>query len=310
MPNRSEPITIDGVLRALPVSPFLTTRQREWSGVTIDLYRPVPNCASSYSAFDHHSLYYVPLGGARLVQGRDGAVHEAVISAGMSLLMPAGHDSSWDGDVPASARMRVPTALIEAAAQQIGRRATTKVEIRNVFQMRDPLVERTALMFMSELELQPHPAQILIAEALSCALAAHMVRSLNAFDAVETYEPPALGRAELARVVTFIEENLESPIGLSDLAGVVNVSRFHFARLFKRSMGVTAISYVEQCRLRRAQSLILDSDFPLSQIALITGFADQSHFTRRFHRRFGCTPAAFAREHGCRRSYRPRGVVR
>lgn len=304
MPHRSHPITIDSVLRALPVTPSMSTRQREWSGVTVDLYNPVPNCSATYSAFDHHALYYVPVGSARLVQGRDGVVHEAVISAGMSLIMPAGHDSSWDGDVPASARMRMPTALITAAAEEMGKRPASQVEIRNVFQMRDPLIERVALMFISELERRAHPAQVLIADALSCALAAHMVRSLNAFDVAGSYDPPPLGRAQLNRVMAFIEDNLERPIALSDLAAVVNVSRFHFARLFKRSTGMTAIAYVEQCRLRRAQSLIAGSDIPLSQIALIAGFADQSHFTRRFHKHFGHTPAAFAREQGRRRSQR------
>jgi AraC family transcriptional regulator len=304
MPSKPLPITIDSVLHLLPLAPSVTTRQRDWSGVTVDLYRPAPNCSATYSAFDHHALYYIPVGSGRLVQGRDGVVHEAVISAGMSAVMPAGHDSSWDGDVPASARMRMPTALIDAAAEQMGKRSAHQVEIRNVFQMRDPLIERVAQMFISELERRSHPAQVLIADALSCALAAHMVRSLNAFDVTGSYDPPPLGRAQLAQVMAFIEENLERPITLSDLAAVVNVSRFHFARLFKRSTGMTAIAYVEQCRLRRAQSLIAGSDIPLSQIALIAGFADQSHFTRRFHKHFGRTPAAFAREQGRRRSQR------
>ncbi len=67
---------------------------------------------------------------------------------------------------------------------------------------------------------------------------------------------------------------------------------------------MTAISYVERRRIVRAQSLILEIDLALVEIALMTGFADQSHFTRRFHRHVGRTPAAFAREHGRRRSAR------
>ncbi len=106
---------------------------------------------------------------------------------------------------------------------------------------------------------------------------------------------PSLGRSELARLTEFIEDQYRPNHRLAELAAIVNVSRFHFTRLFKRSTGMTAISYVEQCRIRRAQSLILETDLPLAEVALLTGFADQSHFTRRFHRRIGCTPAAFAR---------------
>ncbi len=220
------------------------------------------------------------------------------------MLMPAGYDSSWEGDVPASARLRIPTALVDAAAEQVGRRSAAQIEIRNMFEMRDPVIERLALILMAELEQRPHPTQALIADAVSCALTAHMLRKYNAFEAVEQHEVPSLGRVELARLTAFIEDNIDRSIGLAELAALVNVSRFHFARLFKRGTGVSAIGFVEQCRIRRAQELIAESDIPLAEIALMTGFSDQSHFTRRFHRHVGCTPAVFARARGRRRSMR------
>jgi len=113
-----------------------------------------------------------------------------------------------------------------------------------------------------------------------------------------------LGTKELARLSAYIEDNIEHPIGLAELADLVSVSRFHFARLFKRSTGTTAIAYVERCRIRRAQELIMETDFPLAQVALMAGFSDQSHFTRRFRRHVGCTPALFARDQGRRRAAR------
>ncbi|MCY1300873.1 HTH-type transcriptional activator RhaR [compost metagenome] len=161
-----------------------------------------------------------------------------------------------------------------------------------------------ALLLLGELRRQPHPAQIVIVEQISLALAAHLLRSYNVFEVASRYEPPPLGRGELSRLTEYIEENIGRPISLTELAALVNVSRFHFARLFKRSMGIQAIHFVEGCRIRRAQSLILETDLTLVEIALMTGFADQSHFTRRFHRHIGCTPAAFAREYGRRRSSR------
>jgi AraC family transcriptional regulator len=144
-------------------------------------------------------------------------------------------------------------------------------------------------------------------DAVSCALAAHMLRSYNAFEPVEPVYSPRLGRIELARLTDYIEQNIDRLIGLGELAAIVNVSRFHFTRLFKKSMGMTAIAYVEQCRIRRAQGLIEQSDIPLAEIALMSGFADQSHFTRRFHQHVGCTPAVYAREKGRRRSVRRAG---
>jgi AraC family transcriptional regulator len=216
------------------------------------------------------------------------------------MLMPAGCDSLWEGSASATARLRIPTALIASAGEQIGRRSASQIEIRNVFETRDPIIGHVAQILMGELDRKPHPAQTLIVDQMSFALAAHLLRSYNVFEPVVSRALPALTRVEVTRLTEYIEDNLDRPIGLAELAGIVNVSRFHFTRLFKRSMGVTAISFVEQCRIRRAQSLVQETAIPLSEIALMTGFSDQSHFTRRFHRQVGRTPAAFAREHGRR----------
>ncbi|WP_144140425.1 helix-turn-helix domain-containing protein [Paraburkholderia sp. BCC1884] len=303
-PDRPKLVSIDEIVNVLSHRPTATTRERGWSGVTVDLYRPLVNCSERYPALDHHLICYCPSGRAKLVQGRDGVFHEGVISTGVSLLMPAGYDSIWEGNAAASARLRIPTSLIASAGEQLGQRNVSQFEIRNVFETRDPVIANVAQVLLGELERKPHPAQALIVDQVSCVLAAHLLRSYNAFEPMSEFRAPPLGKAELARLTAFIEDNLDQTIGLAELAAIVNVSRFHFARLFRQSMGMTAISFVEQCRIRRAQSLIAETDIPLAQIALMTGFADQSHFTRRFHRHVGCTPAVFARERGRRRPTR------
>ncbi|WP_322032632.1 AraC family transcriptional regulator [Paraburkholderia sp. J76] len=294
-------ITIDEILHARPQRPVATTRGRGWSGVTVDVHRPYFDCSERYAGLDHHLIGYCPSGSARLVQTRAGAVHSGTISAGTAYLMPAGCDSVWEGDSGQSVRMRVSPSLVALAGEQLGREHVP-VEIRSVFLVRDLVIERLAQSFVHEIGMPAHPAQMLIVDSLSTALAAHLLRAYNAFEPAGSTPERSLGKLEVARLTEFIEENLDRPICLEDLAALVNVSRFHFSRLFKRTIGVTAISYVEQCRIRRAKSLILETALPLAQIALAAGFADQSHFTRRFQRHVGCTPAAFAREQGQRRT--------
>ena len=299
-------VTIDDILHARPNLPKATTRQRGWSGVTLDLHRAYFDCSESYPGLDHHVVCYCPSGSARLVQSRCGEVHEGMISTGMSYLMPAGCASTWEGDSGVSARLRIPVQLVAAAAEQIGGRGVSQVEIRNVFAVRDLVVERLTLLLLSEMDLQPHPAQTLIVDAVSTALAAHMLRRYNAFEVNEPRHESSLGRKELDQLTAYVEDNLDRSISLAELAAVVNVSRFYFSRLFKRSTGSSAISFVEQRRVRQAQALIAETDLPLAQVALATGFADQSHFTRRFRRHVGCTPAVFASEQGRRRASRRR----
>ncbi|MGV1793095.1 helix-turn-helix domain-containing protein [Rhizobium lusitanum] len=293
-------VSIEEIIDIKTRRPIATTRGRGWDGVTVDLYRPRPDCSQTYPALDHHLICYCPSGRARLIQRRDGAVHEGIMSAGISLLMPAGCESTWEGPTATSARLRIPTALVAAAGEQFGRHSVPQIEIRNIFETRDTLIEHMALVLLSELQQKPHPAQALIIDHVSAALAAHLLRKYNAFEAIEPDRLPRLSKMEVDRLADYIQDNLDRMIGLGELAEIVNVSRFHFARIFKQSTGMTAMTFVEQCRINKAQSLISETDVSLAEVALITGFADQSHFTRRFRRLIGSTPAAFAREHGRR----------
>lgn len=302
--DRSRLLTIEDILHARSQLPKMTTRGRSWDGVTVDLHSPYFNCTERYPGLDHHLICYCPAGRSRLLQGRAGTVHESVISAGMSYIMPAGYESTWEGDSGLSARLRIPQSLIAMAADQLGQRSTSQIEIRNVFEVRDHAIERLALVLLAEMDLKPHPAQTLIIDAVSTAVAAHMLRRYNAFETLEESHVALLSRKELALLTAYIEDNLDRTIGLAELAAIAKVSRFHFTRLFKRSTGCTAMSFIEQCRIRRAQSLIVDTDYALAEIALMTGFSDQSHFTRRFRHHVGSTPNVFAREQSRRRSVR------
>jgi transcriptional regulator GlxA family with amidase domain len=167
---------------------------------------------------------------------------------------------------------------------------------------REVLARRLVERLLDALDSVPALSAERIAETIQCTLATQ----LNGFQA--TVAVPAcrqaagLGRAELVRITDYIDRNIDRGIALAELAALIKVSRFHFARLFKRSTGTTALAYVEARRIFHAQRLLVETDLPIAQVALMTGFADQSHFTRRFRERLGSTPAAFAREKGRRRS--------
>ena len=159
---------------------------------------------------------------------------------------------------------------------------------------RDPFVEQIVALFVGELQREPHPAQRLIAESLSYALAVHLVHRFSLDGAAAAPVAGGLDVRTVQRVIDHMQQNLGSPLSLTALANVAAVSRFHFARLFRRTVGVSPMAYLGKLRLQRAQELIRAS----VEIADLLGYVDQSHFTRRFRLAVGCTPAVYAREHG------------
>lgn len=94
---------------------------------------------------------------------------------------------------------------------------------------------------------------------------------------------------------TFLESHFESHVTLDALSRSVGLSPFHLQRRFLKSLGCTPKEYLLQHRIRIARRL-LAKGLPLSQVALMTGFYDQGHFTNRFKRVMGVTPGSFLSE--------------
>jgi AraC-like DNA-binding protein len=105
----------------------------------------------------------------------------------------------------------------------------------------------------------------------------------------------ALSPAALRRVREHIDTHLETTVDIANLAAIARLSPSHFARAFKLSVGTTPHEYLIHQRLKKAQALMARTDVPLAEIALATGFSDQSHLSRRFRNHFGISPSAFRR---------------
>ena len=105
-----------------------------------------------------------------------------------------------------------------------------------------------------------------------------------------------LAHHTLCRVLDVIHGRLGEKVTLQDIADAASMSRFHFARLFRRSTGRSPMEYLLHVRLERAKALLRRGGMPISDIAVAIGFADQSHFTRHFRRAIGTTPRRYARQ--------------
>lgn len=97
------------------------------------------------------------------------------------------------------------------------------------------------------------------------------------------------------RALAYIEANLASKITIGGMADVVSLSKSHFSRAFKQSMGSCPMTYVATRRVERAKLMITSSRERLSDIALACGFVDQPHLNRYFRRLVGMSPGLWRR---------------
>jgi AraC-like DNA-binding protein len=85
-------------------------------------------------------------------------------------------------------------------------------------------------------------------------------------------------------------EHLVSGIQVATVARECALSRSHFSRAFKNSTGLAPRDWFQLARLTRAKALLEQTQLSISQVSSECGFADQSHFTRMFSKKFGKTP--------------------
>ena len=89
-----------------------------------------------------------------------------------------------------------------------------------------------------------------------------------------------------------IKNQPEQALNLDEMAQAVYLSKYHFLRCFKQTVGLTPHQFQLQNRVRKAQRM-LNQHAGITEVALATGFCDQSHFIRHFKKHFGLTPTAY-----------------
>lgn len=106
--------------------------------------------------------------------------------------------------------------------------------------------------------------------------------------ATATHEPEAVRNAK-----SFIHTHLAEPMSLEAVASAVNVSPFHFCKLFKRSTGLTFTDFVNRARVEKAKRMLMKPAARITEVAYDVGFQSLSHFNRSFRRIADESPTEF-----------------
>src|SRR6185503_4545951 len=100
-------------------------------------------------------------------------------------------------------------------------------------------------------------------------------------------------RRRAVEAALWLDERAHEAIDLEGAAREVELSPFHFLRIFSRALGVTPHQYLVRARLRRAARLLSDGERSVTDVAMDVGFGDLSNFVRTFHRAAGISPRRF-----------------
>ena len=136
------------------------------------------------------------------------------------------------------------------------------------------------------------------ADSLAIGLAMQLIRRYSSLKDIHIGHG-GMAPHRLRKAIDLIDHHLaveeEGRVALRVIAKEVGMSYFHFSRAFKLSMGMNPTNYIAERRIERAKKLMQETDLPISEIALRSGFCSQSHFTTSFRRLAGVTPRSFRR---------------
>jgi AraC-like DNA-binding protein len=144
--------------------------------------------------------------------------------------------------------------------------------------------------------LRPQEANTLFMDHVTLAACAHLIERYG--DGVPSAASMAIGGLTLSQVnrtKEMLASNLKGNLLIADFARECGISRQHFIRAFKKTVGCTPHQWLQRKRVDQARSLLRYTAEPISEIALKCGFSDQSHLTRVFVGLAGTTPAVWRR---------------
>jgi AraC family transcriptional regulator len=214
--------------------------------------------------------------------------------AGSVNVIPAGSSVEWcrKGSMDALFIQLEPSLVARVAAESFGFDSSRTV-LPPLYSLNVPELRSAMLAVDAELRAGGVGGSLL-AESFANVLAVHLIRHITG----PLREPAAadglLPRRKLRTVIEYIMENLGAGPTLEQMAKVVRLSPYHFARQFKAATGLAPHQFVIARRIERVQHLLrTDSGLGLAEVAFRSGFANQSHFCLHFKRIVGVTPRQF-----------------
>jgi len=286
MQQRSNRISLDEPMRFFMRS---TSRDRLWSGLEAKLFETSGGFAQIGPA-SHHCISMhlsAPIYASCRFDGP--AVRRLQVAGDIDLTTPGAYAAWRDEGETLMLSVSVEAPLFRSAAYSMDI-DPDRVRILPQMQVRDPQLQYIAWALKAELEMEDRLGRV-YAESLGLALASHLLRRYAHPRSAPNGIPMRLSNRRLRLVLEYVQEHLSEDLSLTELAEVANLSPSHFKVVFKQAVGMPVHQYIIRRRVEEAVRLIAGSDLPLTEIATLVGFSNQSHMARLTRKIAGASPA-------------------
>jgi len=226
-------------------------------------------------------------------------VQEATLSPRQFLIIPADEASQWKRRGSSEMLMLyLKKELIEEVNKEVFGRSRVNLAIR--LGATDPLLEQLALAVLEALQRPSLGATPAFVETLTHTFAAQL---LKAHSVEAEQDAPTLAcyenfRSNMARVQAFIDRSLGEDLSLEVIANQANISVCGLKRLFQRYHSTSPHQYLLERRIAKAARFLTETELPIAEVALETGFSSQSHFATAFKKKIGLSPKAYREARG------------
>lgn len=197
----------------------------------------------------------------------------------------------WEGDEDCL-QIQLTDEFVKEVARETVIGDSDHLSLMPTFQAHNPQLESISQMLLNEYQ-QGSLANQLYLDSLTNVLTVTLLREHTITQPQLAVYEGGLPQYQLRRILEYIDAHLDQDIKLVDLAGLLDMSQFHFSRLFKQSVGISPYQYLIQQRVERAKQLLKQTDRLITDIALDCGFSSHSHLSKQFRQLTGVTPKAF-----------------
>jgi AraC family transcriptional regulator len=274
-------------LQVLPSKPIASSHKTNWNKIQIESHSLQAHDAPEHSAEQHVIIvFHKSLRLVRRLLGNE--VKDDHIKAGDVVVVPAEthHSACWDEEASFTLLSIEPEFFASVAHEFV---KPDCVEILPHFAQHDPVIYEIVSKLTSNLEFSQGVDQMYV-DSAATFLISHLIEHYSARKHHVKEETNSLSHKDLRQVIDYMDDHLNRNLGLTELADLVEMSHCHFARLFKKSTGISPGRYLTECRLERATSLLEAKDLCIDEIAQRTGFSSHSYFCRMFRKHRSVTP--------------------